>query len=151
MTADNPSAPSERPPEETAGFRAVAWRLTYDTGAPAPDGAPVEILRDFYLPALSRAVAYDRVAGYFRSTSLAAAAQGFAAFNRHQGRARFVVGADLDPQDVVAILKGDAARRDAALLAALGAPDDWPDDVRDGVALLASMVGHQRLDLRVAF
>src|SRR6516162_11315376 len=100
---------------EADGFRAVAWRLTYDTGAPAPDGAPVDILRDFYLPALSRAVAYDRVAGYFRSTSLAAAAQGFAAFNRHRGEARFVVGADLDPGDVAAILKGEEARRAAAL------------------------------------
>ena len=58
----------------------VPWQLTYDTGVPGPDGTPVDILRDFYLPALSRAVAYDRVAGYFRSTSLAAAAQGFEAF-----------------------------------------------------------------------
>jgi superfamily II DNA or RNA helicase len=139
------------PPPGEPGFRAVSWRLTYDTGAPGPGGEPVDILRDFYLPALSRAVAYDRVAGYFRSTSLAAAAQGFAAFNRHQGQARFVVGADLDPSDVAAILKGEEARRDAALLAALGTPEDWPDEVRDGVKLLASMVAYQRLDLRVAF
>ena len=133
------------------GFRSVAWRLTYDTGAPGPDGTPVDILRDFYLPALSRATAYDRVAGYFRSTSLAAAAQGFEAFVRHQGRIRLVVGADLDPADVAAILQGEAARRDAALLAALGLPEDWPEDVREGVALLAWMVARRRLDLRVAF
>src|SRR6516162_11849265 len=151
MTADNPSAPSERPPEEADGFRAVAWRLSYDTGAPGPDGAPVDILRDFYLPALSRAVAYDRVAGYFRSTSLAAAAQGFEAFVRHQGKSRSVVGADLDRADVAAILRGEEARRDAALLAALGIPDDWPCDVRDGVRLLAWMVARERLDMRVAF
>jgi superfamily II DNA or RNA helicase len=142
---------NDPPAGEAGGFRAVPWRLTYDTGAPGPDGMPVEILRDFYVPALSRAVAYDRVAGYFRSTSLAAAAQGFRAFNRRQGHARFVVGADLDPADVAAILEGEAARGDTALLAALGAPEDWPADVRDGVALLAAMVAHGRLELRVAF
>lgn len=141
--------PAER--GERIGFRSVAWRLTYDTGVPGPDGAPTEILRDFYLPALSRAVAYDRVAGYFRSTSLAAAAQGFEAFVRHQGKARLVVGADLDRADVAAILKGEEARRDAALLAALGIPEDWPEEVREGVGLLAWMVARERLDVRVAF
>ena len=138
-------------PEEADGFRAVAWRLSYDTGAPGPDGAPVDILRDFYLPALSRAVAYDRVAGYFRSTSLAAAAQGFEAFVRHQGKVRLVAGADLDPDDVTAILNGEEARRDAALLASLGLPEDWPAEVGDGVALLGWMVARDRLDVRVAF
>jgi hypothetical protein len=133
------------------GFRAVPWRLSYDTGAPGPDGMPVDILRDFYLPALSRAVAYDRVAGYFRSTSLAAAAQGFEAFARHHGQIRLVVGADLDAADVAAVVKGEEARRDAALLAALGMPEDWPAEVRDGVGLLAWMVSRRRLDLKVAF
>jgi superfamily II DNA or RNA helicase len=132
-------------------FRSVAWQLTYDTGVPGPDGTPTDILRDFYLPALSRAFAYDRVAGYFRSTSLAAAAQGFEAFARHQGQVRLVVGADLDPADVAAILKGEEARRDAALLDALGIPEDWPAEVRDGVGLLSWMVARQRLDVRVAF
>ncbi len=136
---------------ERSGFLSVAWRLTYDTGVPGPDGTPTEILRDFYLPALSRAVAYDRVAGYFRSTSLAAAAQGFEAFVRHQGKARLVVGADLDQADVAAILKGEEARRDEALLAALGIPEEWPEDVREGVGLLAWMVARERLDVRVAF
>jgi hypothetical protein len=77
MTSDDCSRESS--PAEPGGFRGVPWQLTYDTGAPGPNGEPVDILRDFYLPALSCAVAYDRVAGYFRSTSLAAAAQGFAA------------------------------------------------------------------------
>jgi superfamily II DNA or RNA helicase len=136
--------------EAADGFRGIAWRLTYDTGVPGSDGAPVDVLGDFYVPALSRAVAYDRVAGYFRSSSLAAASQGFEAFARHQGHVRLVVGADLDPADVWAILKGEEARRDATLLAALGLPEDWPADVRDGVALLAWMVARERLDMRVA-
>jgi superfamily II DNA or RNA helicase len=138
-------------PAGADGFREIPWQLTYDTGVRRPDAAPVDILRDFYLPALSRAVAYDRVAGYFRSTSLAAAAQGFEVFAKHQGRVRLVVGADLDAADVTAILNGEEARRDAVLLAALGVPEDWPSEVRDGVALLGWMVARGRLDVRVAF
>ncbi len=80
---------------------------------------------------------------------LALRRQGFEAFARHQGQARLVVGADLDPADVSAILKGEEARRDAALLAALGFPDDWPAEVRDGVALLAWMVARQRINVRL--
>lgn len=80
------------------------------------------------------------LAGYFRSTSLAVAAQGFEAFVHHQGQVRLVVGADIDPADVSAILKGEEARLDAALLAELSLSEDWPSEVRDGVALLAWMV-----------
>ncbi|MCG6878844.1 MAG: hypothetical protein LJE96_06810 [Deltaproteobacteria bacterium] len=38
---------------------------------PRPGGKAVNILHDFYIPALSLSVQYDRVAGYSRSSSLA--------------------------------------------------------------------------------
>ncbi len=104
----------------------------------------------FLDPALARAVRYDRVAGYFRSSSLAAASQGFSAFVGHGGKARFVVGADLDAADVAAILQGDAARLSQRLEHEL---DDsgWPTTaVQDGVALLAWLVAHDHLEIQVA-
>jgi hypothetical protein len=67
----------------------------------------VNILHDFYIPALSLSVQYDRVAGYFRSSSLAEASQGFSAFTEAGGKIRMIVGADLDLADVTAILEGD--------------------------------------------
>ncbi|MGC1951142.1 MAG: hypothetical protein WA970_00870, partial [Gammaproteobacteria bacterium] len=102
--------------------------------------APVDILHDFYLPALKRSLRYDRVAGYFRSTSLAAASQGFSAFVARQGKARMVVGADLDPADVHAILYGTQEQLAAALNASLQQPEQWPTAVVNGVELLAWMV-----------
>jgi len=48
----------------------------------------VDILQDFYIPAFSLAVRYDLVAGYFRSSSLAAASQGFSSFVGRQGKMR---------------------------------------------------------------
>jgi hypothetical protein len=71
--------------EVAAGLQGVPWRLSYRTSALKPDGQPVDILHDFYIPALRRAVRYDRVAGYFRSSSLAAASQDFSAFVGRQG------------------------------------------------------------------
>ena len=59
------------------GLKEIEWRLTYYTSDVTESGKPVDILHDFYLPALNLATRYDRVAGYFRSSSLAAASQGF--------------------------------------------------------------------------
>ncbi|WP_449244568.1 helicase-related protein [Desulfobacca acetoxidans] len=89
-------------------FRDHPWRLSYRSSATGPGGKPVNILHDFYIPVLQWAVRYDRVAGYFRSTSLAAASQGFSAFAGRKGKIRLIVGADLDPKDVQAILNAYA-------------------------------------------
>jgi hypothetical protein len=141
----------DAPEEATAVLRNVQWRLSYRTSALKPDGCPVDILHDFNLPALRRAVRYDRVAGYFRSSSLAAASQRFSAFVGHQGTMRLIVGADLEPQDAQVIVTGTEERLTAALNATLEHPDPWPEAVTSGVTLLAWMVAHGCLEVRVAF
>ena len=69
-------------------FKQRAWQPRYRS-------TTSNILHDFYLPVLRLSQRYDRVAGYFRSTSLAAASQGFSALVRHRGQVRLVVGADV--------------------------------------------------------
>lgn len=132
-------------------FTTRQWQLSYRTSAGGPDAPAVSMLHDFYIPVLRRSVAYDRVAGYFRSSSLAAASQGFSAFTRTGGVMRMVVGADLAPHDIQAILDGDEQRLATGLNQALGTPASWPDDVERGVTLLAWMVAHGFLEIRVAF
>lgn len=132
------------------GFPSHPWRLSYKTSS-LIDGRPVNILHDFYIPALKLAVRYDRVAGYFRSSSLAAASQGFSSFVRRDGKMRLIVGADLDPEDVKAILAGDAQRLEARLNHELEHFESWPEDVQNGVSLLSWMVAHGVLEVRVAF
>jgi hypothetical protein len=143
---------SQDKPQPT--FRDHPWRISYRTSTLTPDGKPLNILHDFYLAALRRAVAYDRVAGYFRSTSLAAASQGFSAFVANQGKARLIVGADLVPQDVQAILEHHKQQSDGPSLGAgpleeildqeLGDPGEWPEPVKNGVQLLAYLLTHLR-------
>ena len=110
-----------------------------------------DILHDFYIPALSAARSYDRVAGYFRSSSLAIASQGFSAMIRHGGRIRLVVGADLNPADVRAVIDRDDRKRLAdELIEQLGEPGQWSEAVENGLGLLSWMVECGILEIRVA-
>ncbi|WP_338824033.1 RNA polymerase-associated protein RapA [Moorella humiferrea] len=138
-------------PSQGNGLRSRSWLLSYRTSSTLIDGRPLDMLHDFYVPALSLAVRYDRVAGYFRSSSLAAASMGFSAFVGRQGKMRLIVGADLDPEDVRAILAGDRERLAARLNDELEGEASWPEGVRNGVTLLAWMVAHGYLEVRVAF
>ena len=69
------------------------------------------------------------MAGYFRSSSLAVASQGFSAFVGRQGKMRMIVGADLTPDDVKAVLSGDSERLATRLNGELESPALWPQNV----------------------
>ncbi len=133
------------------GFKDRPWNYSYKTSSVGSTGRPVNILHDFYIPALTLSVQYDRVAGYFRSTSLAAASQGFSAFTAAGGKMRLVVGADLDEDDVNAILQGDIQRMSERLNGELEYRKTWPEEVARGVELLSWMVTEGYLEVRVAF
>jgi len=79
-------------------LRDYAFRIYYS--------AADEPLQNFYIPALSASVQYDRVAGFFSSTALAVAAAGVARLIQNGGRMRLLVGADLSEADVEAIRRG---------------------------------------------
>lgn len=132
-------------------FKTYNWQVNYSTSALNEDGKPTDILHDFYIPALKRSVRYDRVAGYFRSTSLAAASQGFTVFLANEGKMRLIVGADLQLQDVAAILKGNQQKLSEDLMKELENPEEWSQEVQNGVALLGHMVSNGYLEVKVAF
>lgn len=130
-----------------SSFKDHPWALSYKTSGLKK----VSILHDFYIPALKRAEKYDRVAGYFRSSSLAAASQGFSAFVGRGGKMRLIAGTDLAEHDVQAILNGEASRLAASLSADLGEPDDARAEAETwGVAMLAKLVEQGVLEVKVA-
>ena len=65
-------------------------------------------LESFYVPALKQAVRYDRVTGYYRSSSLVVAAAGVSRFVANGGMMRIIAGAELAEEDVRAIADGEA-------------------------------------------
>jgi hypothetical protein len=113
-------------------FRDVEWQPAYRTSTTKPDGTPTNILHDFYIPVLRHSIQYDRVAGYFRSSSLAIASQGFSSFIGRNGQMRLVVGADLQEDDVAAILEGDSKRLEDQLNSRLDGHEQWPEEETRG-------------------
>ena len=62
-----------------------------------------DLLQDFYVPVLSNAVQYDRIAGYFSSNALAIAARGIANFIKNRGKMRLITNVVLSAPDQEAI------------------------------------------------
>lgn len=58
-----------------------------------------DILNEFYIPVLSEAVSYDRIAGYFSSASLSVAARGIAGLIRNNGQMRLITSPELTNSD----------------------------------------------------
>jgi hypothetical protein len=114
-----------------------------------PEDHPVE---QFLLPMLEQATAYDRVAGYFSSTSLAAAATGLEPFLHRGGHIRLVVNHHLSDDDVAAVERGldlRAAIQNRLERTAL-IVDGEDTEVPLRLQLLCSLVALGQLDLKVA-
>ena len=125
----------------TDGFRGLHLDGSYDT-----TGDP---LRRFYVPVLQRAVAYDRVAGYFFSSSFATAAAGMARFIANEGIVRLLVGAQLTAADTEA-LQGRAGLDETLERRLLGDFDLNADTIaRHRYEVIAWLVRRGRLTIRV--
>lgn len=123
------------------GLRDCTFEITY--------GPSDDRLRDFYIPALSVSVNYDRAAGYWTSKSLAMAATGVARLIQNGGHMRLLVGAQLEEADVQAIVHGAplAERIEERLTNDLTPPADAIEQQR--LEALAWMVANKMLEIRV--
>lgn len=123
------------------GLADLDLRLGYDTAD--------EALRHFYVPALSRAVRYDRSVGYFRASALAVAARGLSRFIAGGGTARFLVGAEVGEADREALIGATEVPPELAnrLATSLVTADEI---ARRRLEVLAWLVREERLELRVA-
>lgn len=86
---------------------------------PVLDTSGYDIIADFFEPALSNSVQYDRGVGYFSAHWLRVASKGMGAFARFGGGARWITSPILDKDDWEAMLCGVEARKDATLLRAI--------------------------------
>lgn len=128
-----------------ANLRNIAYHVFY-----RPHDNPLET---FYLPTLAASVHYDRSAGYFRSSALAAAAAGIVRLIHNQGTMRLLVGAELSEPDVTAIKAGYDQREAIARAMLTQLPDaetlrlDGP--LKQRLDALTWMVANGTLDIKV--
>jgi superfamily II DNA or RNA helicase len=106
-------------------------------------------LNRFYLPALERSVRFERTTGFFSSAALALAAAGIVRLIHNGGKMRLLCGAQLAPEDVEAIRRGEDMKAvvDRALVGCLKDPTD--QSLRARLEALAWMVANDRLQIRV--
>ncbi len=83
--------------EGTRSLRSVPFRENYSSSGSS-------LLNEFYIPALSNAVRYDRATGYFSSAVLALAPVAFSEFATRGGKMRLLCSPHLSEADAQAIL-----------------------------------------------
>lgn len=110
-----------------------------------------DILNDFYIPALKESCVYYRLAGFFSSSSLAAAARGIKGLIENDGEMKLITGAVLSKQDIEAIKKGIERPEEVIERVAIKSLDEIEDEfVRDHVRALSWMVAQKKLDIKIA-
>ena len=124
-----------------SSLKAHPFRIFY---SPADDP-----LNNFYIPALSSSVRYDRSAGYFSSSALAVAAAGVARLIQNGGHMRLLVGADLSEQDVDAIAQGHDLKERLTQRMLERFPDPQVALLNERLQALAWMVADGTLTIKV--
>ena len=104
----------------------------------------------FYQIALTCAVRYDRLTGYFNAGALTLAARGIEGLVRNGGRMRLVVGCTLGAEEIAAIEKGESLKNaiERRMLANPLAPSN--QESIDALELLAWMVANDHLEVKVS-
>lgn len=109
-----------------------------------------DLLNDFYIPVLSEAVKYDRIAGYFNSTSLAIAARALSNFVNNKGKMRLLCGAQLDEEDLNSILNANEIKEQISNSFLNDINNLESGFVKNHVKLLAWMVANKDLEIKIA-
>ncbi len=125
-------------------FKSLDIKPSYESGIG-------DIVQDFYEPVLSEAVLYDRISGFFTSTSLAVAARGMSHFIKNGGIMRLITSPILSSDDVEIIeklieKKGEIKSKE------LGLDLDVLEDtlISDHVKAFGWLLSSGKIDIRLA-
>lgn len=110
------------------------------------------IIEDFFVPALTESIRYDRGVGFFSAGWLRITAKGMTAFASNSGRARWVTSPILSQADWLAMKHGEAARQNVILRKALeqNIAELEASLEHDTLSALAWMIADDILDFRLA-
>lgn len=110
-----------------------------------------DVVREFYLPVLKRAVLYERAVGFFSSTALIELSKGLVGLVRNGGKIRFVVSPLLSEEDIQAIQDGYNSREvvSNALIREFREPNDH--SAKERLGWLSKLIAMGVLEIKVAF
>ena len=130
-------------------FRELDWKTVYKTGED-------DLLSDFYIPALSRSVTYDRSVGFFSAGILLASLRGLAPFLANNGRIRLIIGHPLSPEEYAAVTAPtgqEFAKQKISELCEAQLFSDAEDEANlpKAAVLLGNLVSAEALSIKFAF
>ncbi len=106
---------------------------------------------NFYISCLEASKRFDRSAGFFSSSGIASAAQGFANFINNSGRIRLVVSPEFSKEDIDAIVSGYKQRDDVLQDCMIRSIESIKDGIeKDRFEALSWLIANNRLDIKVA-
>lgn len=108
-----------------------------------------DIVNEFYIPVLKKAVKYDRAVGFFSSTALLEIADGIDQLIINNGKIRILTSPKLSEEDIDAIEKGYDIRKgvlERSLLRNLINPTNSKDQER--LNLIANLIADDILDIK---
>jgi len=109
------------------------------------------IVKDFYVPILSNSIKYQRLAGFFSSSSLAIAARGISNFIKNDGYMELVCSAKFNKNDIEAIKAAYKNPKEVIEEFMIAEMENLEEDIiKDHVAALGWMVANNRLKIKIA-
>lgn len=125
-------------------YKNISIKSSYETGED-------DLLESFYIPVLENAVRYDRIAGFFSSSSLAIASKGLAGLIKNNGRMRLIACPQLQKDDVQ-IIKQACENKISLLEEHLVKSIDEIEDVFENnhVKALGWMLSKGLLEIKIA-
>lgn len=125
-------------------FSKLPLKISYDSGLD-------DILWEFYIPVLSMANSYDRIAGFFSSSSLALASRGMEDFIKNGGKMRLVTCPQLSANDVDMLEKSSASIDTVVTEKFIRDYDEIESQFqRDHVQALGWMLENKKLEIKIA-
>lgn len=111
-----------------------------------------DLIRDFFVPLLKASVRYDRGVGYFSSGWLRITAEGMVDFAANGGHARWITSPILNKADWDALRRGETAKQDSVLRAALhrNIVDLSETLEKDTLSALAWLVADEIIEFKLA-
>jgi superfamily II DNA or RNA helicase len=110
-----------------------------------------DLLNDFYIPVLTNSIQYDRIAGFFTSSSLSYAARGIAGLIRNDGYMRLITSPYLKDEDIEVIKRfysGDESLLNDLLIRDLDNLDDILEN--NHLQALYWLLANNRLEIKIA-
>lgn len=126
-------------------FKNIDIKSSYETGEN-------DLIGEFYIPVLENTVYYDRIAGFFSSSSLAIAAKGIVGLIKNKGKMRILACHKLSKMDVEAVnyaLLNPEKYLEDNLLKELKVCEDLFE--QQHVNALGWLVANQLLEIKIAF